>query len=441
MAKHVIAQSDYHVRARTISGTHEDKLEQIDTAIQELLDIKLAECVDVDREEDSNVRFLAVPSRSHGRAMFLAILVMLVLLVWLLSTRTAKAQTIEFSPQLHAGAFVDVGHLKDFNSPSNHLFRTRGTTPRVDELDLNMAAAYVKKTVTVSSRWGLEATIQGGRDSQVFGFSATAPNLSGADWLRRLGLTNVSYLAPAGRGLTLQGGIFSSFIGYDSLYAKDSFAYTRPWTADFTPYLMLGVTGSYPVTDRLTVAGFVVNGYWHLAHANDVPSVGGQMAYALTPHVTLKQTALYGPHQRDTSIDRWRLLSDTIVERKVGRLTTAGELQLSSETVAHPGARASWIAAQAPIHVALTGPWSVTLRPELARDRSGRWTGVSQTVIAMTSGLEYRKPAGAAQIILRAEHRYDHSSGDGAGFFKDEGVTPGQHLFVVAVIVGVERTR
>src|SRR5437773_565794 len=81
---------------------------------------------------------------------------------------------------------------------------------------------------------------------------STTPNLRGYQWLRHIGLANVSYLVPAGKGLTIQAGIFSSFIGYDSLYTKDNFSYTRPWGADFTPYLMMGVNAGYPVTENLT---------------------------------------------------------------------------------------------------------------------------------------------------------------------------------------------
>src|SRR5215471_17617506 len=234
------------------------------------------------------------------------------------------------APEWTAGGFVDVGYLRDFNDPANHLFRTRGTTPRVNELDLNMAAGYLRKTVTTSSRWGVEATVQGGEDSQTFGFSPTAPNISGADGLRYLGPTNVSYLVPTGRGLTVQGGIFSSLIGYDSLYAKDNFTYTRPWCADFTPYLMLGANVAYPFSDKVTVTGFLINSYFHLSHPNDAPSVGGQLAYAVSPRVSIKETVLTGSHQEDTSFGNWRVLSDTIVERKAGRLTIAGELQLAT---------------------------------------------------------------------------------------------------------------
>src|SRR5262249_2578065 len=96
------------------------------------------------------------------------------------------------------GGFIDVGRLFSSTSPSNHLFRNRGHTPRLDTWDLNMTGAYLKKAPSESSRVGTELTVQEGHDSEIFGFSATAPNIDGADWLLHLGPTNVSYRAPLG---------------------------------------------------------------------------------------------------------------------------------------------------------------------------------------------------------------------------------------------------
>ncbi len=352
-----------------------------------------------------------------------------------------EPQTATSEREWKLGGFLDVGYLKSFNSPSNHLFRSRGTTPRVDELNVNMGGAYLRKNTSDRSRWGLELTIQAGEDSKTFGFSATAPNVGGANWLRHLGPTNVSCIAPIGAGLTVQAGIFSSFIGYDSLYTKDNFAYTRPWTADFTPYLMLGVNAGYAISDKLTLTALIVNGYWHLAHANDVPSVGGQIAYKPTNRVTVKQTLLYGPHQSNTSLKHWRFLSDSIVERKAKWLTTAFEFQVSTELVdAARSPRAMWVAAQAPVRWAVQGPWSLTVRPDFAWDRDGRWTTFEQSVKATTTTLEYSGRFRKSQAILRVEHRYDNSKGSGGGFFKDLepgllGLTPGQHLLVFGWIL------
>ncbi len=346
------------------------------------------------------------------------------------------------NPEWHYGGFVDLGYLRDFNYPSNHLFRNRGTTPRVNELDLNMAALYLNKDATSVSRWGMELEVQAGEDSMAFGFSATAPNLAGANWLRQLGRADVSYLAPVGRGLTVQAGIFNSLIGYDSLYAKDNFSYTRPWGADYTPYLMFGVNASYPFTEKLSGTLCLISGYWHLAHANNVPSVCGQLAYKATERLTLKETLLYGPHQANTSLELWRFFSDSTAEWKRNPVTVAFEYQAGTERVAAAGnPRALWMSAQLPVHWVVRGPWSVTLRPEFAWDRNGRWTGFAQTIKAIATTLEYHVPYRWTNTILRVEYRFDDSRGKGGGFFNDGQVQPGvvgltarQHLLIFGII-------
>src|SRR6266851_1459032 len=342
--------------------------------------------------------------------------------------------------------FVDAGYLLDFNHPANHLFRNRSTAFKVDELDLNMAGAGVKKLASETSRWGMELAMQAGKDSENFGFSPTAPNVSGSDWLRHFGLADVSYLAPVGKGLTLQAGLFYSLIGYDSLYAKDNFTYTRPWGGDYTPYLMFGVNASYPFSKKITVTAFVINDYWHLAYPNSVPSIGGQLAYLPTDHVTFKETLLYGPHQSNTALEFWRFFSDTITEWKRDLLTITFEYQLGTERIAAPGnPRALWMSAQLPVHRIVHGPWSVTARPEVAWDREGRWTGSIQLIKAVTTTLEYKLSYRKTNTITRLEYRFDDSRGRGGGFFRGAEVSPGvialtptQHLLIFGLIFGFD---
>lgn len=358
-----------------------------------------------------------------------------------------QSQTQPATPQWQYGGFIDLGYSLDFNHPVNGVFRSRGTTSHVDELDLNMTGVYFKKKVSERSRWGAELTLQAGKDSQVFGFSATAPNLPGYKWLRHLGLADVSYLAPVGKGLTLQGGIFGSLIGYDSLYAKDNFSYTRPWGAEYTPYLMMGVNVSYPFNEKLTGTLFMINGYWHLANANSVPSSGGQLAYKASPLVTVKQTVLWGPHQSNTALKYGRFLSDSIVEHKGDRVTFAFEYIYSAERVDAPGsARALMMAGQLPVHWAMNKRWSATVRPEFLWDRDGRWTLARQTVKAITTTVDYRIPYRQTNTILRLEHRYDDSRGPEGGFFRGAavlpgvvGLTPTQHTLILGLIFTFDR--
>jgi hypothetical protein len=346
------------------------------------------------------------------------------------------------SSEWQYGGFADVAYPLNFNHPANHLFRSRGTAFRTDSVWLNMAGVYARKRPTEKSRWGVELTAHTGKDDEFFGFSSTAPNIAGNKFLRHLGPTNVSYLAPVGKGLTLQAGIFSSLIGYDSLYAKDNFNYTRPWGADFTPYLMMGANASYPFTKKLTGTFFLVNGYWHLARANNAPSAGGQIAYKVTPKITLKETVFVGPHQRNTASEFWRYLTDTIVERKTEKFTFATEYIFSTERVDAPGKpRALMMSWQLPTHWALNDRWSLSFRPEVFWDRDGGWTLARQTVKAFTSTVEYRVPYRSATAIFRLEHRYDDSRGPEGGFFRGAelssgavGLTPSQHLLIFATI-------
>jgi Putative beta-barrel porin-2, OmpL-like. bbp2 len=377
-----------------------------------------------------------------------AAFVLTAIILGLSSTRTNAQTSTPNQPTQAAnhdwtyGGFVDLGYPFDFNHPPNKLFRSRGTAWHVDDVYLDMTAVYVKKKASEQSRWGTELEVQTGKDDEIFGFSATAPNIAGADWLRHVGLANVSYLASAGKGLTLQGGVFGSLIGYDSLYAKDNFNYTRPWGADFTPYLMLGVNASYLFTDKLTGTFYVVNGYWHLADANNVPSSGVQLAYKATPKVTVKETVLAGPHQTNTSLEFWRFLSDTIVEHRTDRLVVAFNGHFSTEQVDESVPfRAWWVAAQLPVRWNVRGPWSVTVRPEYAWDSDGRWTLAEQSVKALTTTLEYRAPHKWANAILRLEHRVDDSRGPGGGFFDDHEASPGvvaltptQHLLIFGAV-------
>jgi hypothetical protein len=356
------------------------------------------------------------------------------------STEEPKSQQSEW----HYGGFLDLGYSLDFNFPENHQFRGRSTTPRVNELDVNMGGVYVRKDATVDSRWGLELMGQGGQDAKDFGFGVNLPKVQGSDALRHFGRANASYLAPVGNGLMLQAGLFNSFIGYESLYAKDNFNYTRAWIADYSPYLMFGANAVYSFNEQWTGAVFVINEYFHLQNANNLPSYGAQVAYKPSAPWTFKETIYYGPDQASTSLEFWRLFSDSIVEWKVNDdVTIAGEYQVGTQEMADQtgNPRAFYMGAALPMRWHISGPWSVALRPEVYWDRNGLMTGSEQLIRAVTTTTEYKLPYKWANMILRLEYRYDESTGPGGGFFKGGQVAPGvfgltaaQHMLIFGAI-------
>ncbi|MEK7293514.1 MAG: hypothetical protein AAB049_00935, partial [Nitrospirota bacterium] len=84
----------------------------------------------------------------------------------------------------HYGGFVDLSYPINFNFPENHLWRSRSTAARHNELAPNMAVGYIRKDIAAESRWGMELGVQGGYDSKDFAFLQGEKEVAGADTLR-----------------------------------------------------------------------------------------------------------------------------------------------------------------------------------------------------------------------------------------------------------------
>lgn len=74
-----MSQVEYEIASRRIAGTREERLAQIEDAIQELLDLKRLECA----ADSPGMRFIAAPRRSHWAVMTAVTLVLLLVLMLL----------------------------------------------------------------------------------------------------------------------------------------------------------------------------------------------------------------------------------------------------------------------------------------------------------------------------------------------------------------------
>lgn len=371
--------------------------------------------------------------------------------LFLSSSLSSNAADTPLPSDWHYGGYVDVSYSVDFNFPENHRWRSKGTTPRVNEVAPNMLVAYVQKDATVSSRWGMEFGIQAGYDT-----NALVPEplpgrdrpAEGADALRHFSRANVSYLAPIGKGLLLTAGLFNSYIGYQSIFAKQNLNYTRTYMADNAPYYLFGVAAEYAMTSRLQTNFYIVNGYSYLSHPNNQFSYGARVSYAADNGLTVTENIYYGPDQFDTAHRFWRFFSDSIVEWKQDRLTVAFAYDIgteeAAEQVGHP--RTFWTGAAFYAHWKVSGPWSVALRPEVYWDRNGRISGSEQVLRAITTTVEYRIHLAPQSVVARLEYRYDESAGAGGGFFRRGDIAPGvvglareQQLILCSLIWAFDR--
>lgn len=340
------------------------------------------------------------------------------------------------------GLYLDLGYGYSSNNPENNLWRSRDTTFKLNQPQVNLAMAYVSKQATPESRWGIEFGLQTGVDTEYL-VPAAPPTfnepISNADTLRHLYRANATYLFPLGDGLGVTAGLINSYIGYQSFLAIQNINYTRGYLLDFVPYFMFGVESDYAVSDTLDVSLFVVNGWNYLAHANDTPSLGFQSAWGISPQVRFIQSFYYGPDQEETNTEFWRFFSDSIIEWKNDRYLLAGALDFGTEKQADitGNPRYNWMSGALWFGWHIHGPWNLGLRSEFFSDPDGIATGARQNIQAFTGTVEYTvSPVASNTAVLALEYRYDQSSGEEGGFFKGDTnrLVPDQHLVIVSLM-------
>jgi Putative beta-barrel porin-2, OmpL-like. bbp2 len=82
------------------------------------------------------------------------------------------------------------------------------------------------------------------------------------------------------RGVSLQAGIFMSYIGLWSYYNFDNWTYQPSYVSSNTPWFFNGVRLQWFPSDRLKVEPWLINGWQSYGRFNGIPGVGGQIRYA-----------------------------------------------------------------------------------------------------------------------------------------------------------------
>jgi len=329
----------------------------------------------------------------------------------------------------HYGGYLDVGYLPNLSSPDADEWRSKTTDFKLNSPEVNLAMGYVRKEVNPGgSRWGGEFAIQTGVDSEGL-VSKTSPDTIGsADTLRHFSRANLSYLFPAGNGLKITGGLMNSYIGYSSFHSKDNVNYTRGYILDNVPYFLFGAEALYPVTDTVTIGGYVLSGFTYLTAPNEVPSFGLQTVWETTPNLTVVQNLYYGPDQRNTDLQFWRFFSDSIVEWKNDAWAVAAAYDIGTEeqAVNQGNPRYIWMSGALWAARNLPGPWWLGFRPEFYWDPDGVITGAEQLIWAITGTIAYRVRAFSKHTLTaKLEYRFDRSTGSGGGFFTGQQLSPG----------------
>lgn len=337
---------------------------------------------------------------------------------------------------LSYGAYMDGYYADDFGGSNDEVWRSKGTTERLNMPTANIAMAYVSKSTSDDSPWGGELGFMGGSNP-----NDQRPNTSpiaGMNVLHYLSRANVSFQVKEVEGLKLSAGLINSFIGYESFYAGLNSNYTRAYIADYTPYFLIGAGGQYTVNTDLSFSLFLVTDYNYLQWINNVPKYASQICYRFTPQWTFTENVFFGAEQQNTALQYWRGLSDSIIEWEQEDLLFALAYDIGTEQRSTSQLRSVWMGSAFWARWKIKGPWAMSVRPEVYWDPNGELTGYQQSISAITLTGEYKVPVGPAFMALRTEFRHDTSTGPQGGFYNpasnQQQLVPGQNLFFISMI-------
>ncbi len=207
-------------------------------------------------------------------------------------------------PSMAVSAFVETYVSWNFNKPENGLTAFRGFDTRHNSFALSNAVVDTRWTAgAISGRLALQT---GDTPDLYYGAEATSD-------VRHVLEATLAWKAPAGKGLTLDGGIFLSPIGPEGVPVKDNWNWSRSTLFFALPFYHAGFRATYPVSERWSVTAGVYNGWSNVTDTNGKKSISVQGLYTKPDKITASVLYFGGAERPRGSVEGepWRNLFDS----------------------------------------------------------------------------------------------------------------------------------
>jgi Putative beta-barrel porin-2, OmpL-like. bbp2 len=323
-------------------------------------------------------------------------------------------------------SFVDTYYSYNFNKPPGDT-QLRNFDTKHNQLSFGLLEVALEQKPTASSRLGFRADLDYGPTTDI----VHAAEPGGSDIFKTFEQGYLSWLAPVGKGLQFDAGKFVTPAGAEVIETKDNWNYSRSLLfALAIPYYHMGLRATYTINDKVTVAGYLVNGWNNAVDNNSGKSLAFQAL--LKPHAKLSLVAnfLAGPEQTDDSSDKRYLWDGTLTFAATPSLSLMVNYDYGKDRVA--GAPVRWQGVAAYVRYQVIPTWTVSPRVEWLDDGDAFMTGASQTLKEFTITSEHKIDGG---LLARLEFRRDMS--DEPFFRKEDGsLSKGQNTFSLGLVYG-----
>jgi hypothetical protein len=348
----------------------------------------------------------------------------------------ADRKTLDFLRDTTLNVGLDGYYSYNFNAPLGRVNLLRAYDVLSNNFSLNQANIILEHAPNLDEdrRWGARVDLQFGQATDTLqGNPAIEPRPA---IYQNIFQAYGTYIAPVGKGLTVDFGKWSSSIGIEGNYTKDQMNYSRSFYFNFLPFYHMGVRANYPVSDRFTLTYWVVNGTNQAEATNGfkdelfgftakpAKSVTWVMNYYLgQEHPDRVEVAPYSPipvqpglsfeaivpapngrlHIFDSYVT-WQaapklsfaLEGDYVIQR-LWRNQAPGE----SSAPSHVDGGAAYVRYE------FSPRFAVAARTEYLSDRGGMFSGLNQALKETTGTFDYKLNEG---FLMRYEWRRDFSN-------------------------------
>ena len=274
-----------------------------------------------------------------------------------------------------------------------------------NSFSLNYAEVAIAKAVSDTSRGGFRVDFGAGDTANL----VNAYEPGGTDYLKYVQQAYVSYLVPVGKGLTVDFGKFVTPAGAEVIENKDNYNYSRGLLfALAIPDYHAGARVGYTVNDKVSVTGFLVNGWNDVKDNNSDKTVGVSLSLKPTAKVGVITNYLVGKEQAADADGGVRNLLDVVVSlAATPKLSVLGNFDYGHDRLVNDGV--DWYGFAFGAKYQANDKWAFSPRYEIFKDADGFATGTSQTLQEITLTGEYKAAGG---LLARFEFRSDFSNED-----------------------------
>jgi hypothetical protein len=331
-------------------------------------------------------------------------------------------------------AMLDGYYEYNTNSPVGRVNSLRAYDVSSNSFSLNQADLVIESAPdpATGKRVGLRLDLQYGQAASTL--QGNPANELRPDVYRPVYQAYGTYIAPLGKGLTLDFGKWGSALGIEDNYTKDQLNYSRSFWFDYLPFYHMGLRAKYALNDKLAVDLWITNGVQQTEDSNNYKDQ--LLGFVLTPTSAITWTFNYyrGQEHPDVVYLRSAPAGQPNLPNQQGTYVLPianapnGKLIVVDTYVTWQASASLLLAAEADYveqrlysysiadHVtggALYGAYQLTpkvalaARAEYLADVGGLFSGTSQYLKEGTLTLDYRPADG---FLVRGEYRRDQSN-------------------------------